>query len=919
MMIADIQKIELLRWKFTELGKSIRDLSDQNDEYFNGTLESLKSGFGDVVEVLSGGVSADVEEKLDAHAFAAAELSKVYSDFVTRSMSSLSSFDSAIDTSSKTFSTVSKRVEELLNQVPVGNTQKKEAKTVTMLSQMKKWSNKHGVTKHINKAFSMTHIPKVGMLAGGSIGLMLEGFLRQDKLRKEAGEVYNILIESFDLATKNMVQKGTDIIATLQTKLRDFYGIAKEETQAVAKQFISGGIGSEMFKNAGVDFDSEESGSIGNSILVFSLGLDKMFSLSGGTSAQRMVSMMEDYGVSLDEAKDTTYDLMMAGRESGIGTMQFVKNVETAAGALKALGVHMGDVIELSKDLQKGFEAMGVPKNFAGKNAALGLQSITQAMGSMSKDMTIVIAERMGYGSGISGRQAFLDNAARIMRDGDPGEVAKFIDTVVTLAEDISGTEDEVQVRDVLERLSLGLTYEGARAAYMIHHAKKTGDDKKAKALSSDSKKVFKGAFMTERKAQSAFERELTRVTTGMADVGSAMLGILVNILAVLMNIGEWVKAWISGKSTDEASARWDRSLAGVKRNLENLFTSTKQVGSGLANIGMDFLNPNGQNPLGAAFGDIGSAASAPTVPAQTGYPSEQMVKTIPIWVKPDAVKSGKQKQYKVLGNAQTTSGGAVDIAPWVGGGLSLDMQNVDDAGNIHFEVVGNCPRCGLLFGNAPAVEKNIAKKEKSANLGRTNTGSSKATNAKPAPQMVDRSKPAPWVDVSASQLGVAETPGVEVNPEISKYFDSTRAGGGDENTPWCAAEASWALEQAGYDSPKTAGSGTVKKWGRAADGPEYGALAVTKSGHTSMVVGADDDYVYLLGGNQNAVGKDEFGELNSVGIMATKRSSIDTYRMPENYKSTSADVEALKSNPVLDKWKESRRKKGGSAVIARR
>lgn len=714
-MIADVQKVELLRWKFTELGKSLRELSDRNEAYFDLTLETLRSGFGDVVSVLSSDISSDVSQQLDAHSLAAAQISKSYEDFVRRSSASLGEFNESIKTSSKTFNTVSQRVTDMLNQADLTKEHKKDKKSKTVFNKVSAWSRKQGITGKFNAALNKTLIPRPGAVVGGTIALMLQGFLQEDKLRKEAGEVYNILVESFDLATRNMVQKGTAIISTLQTKLYRFYGISKEETQAVARQFISGGLGAEIFGSAGVNFANEESGSLGKNFITFSLALDKMFELSGGTSAQRMVSFMEDYGMSLTAAKDATYELMISGRESGIGTMQFVKNVETAASSLKKLGIGIEQVISLSVDLQKGFEDLGVPRNFAGKQAALGIQAITQTMGNLSKDMTIVVAERLGYGKGIEARQKFLDASSRVLRKGDPGEVADFIDEIVRMTEEATQTTDEATVRDTLERMLPGLGFEGAKSAYMISKMKRSGDLSGAKKGSRDSMEQFKNAFMTERKKQSAFDRELTRITTGMKDVGSALLGISANILAVLITGFRSLSAFFSGdkEKQDRAAADMNRAFDGIEKNIEKMKGSFGQVGTGFKNMGADFLGAGGVSSLGGAFGgsfgSVDSAAPAAETPVVSqGNPARQVIRTVPIWVKPKDVQAGREKKFDVLGNVGTEGGEAADQTGWVGGGLALDFVRVNEVGDLQFNIIGNCPRCGLLFSDTDTEEKPV-------------------------------------------------------------------------------------------------------------------------------------------------------------------------------------------------------------------
>ncbi len=106
-------------------------------------------------------------------------------------------------------------------------------------------------------------------------------------------------------------------------------------------------------------------------------------------------------------------------------------------------------------------------------------------------------------------------------------------------------------------------------------------------------------------------------------------------------------------------------------------------------------------------------------------------------------------------------------------------------------------------------------------------------------------------------------------NPEIEKYFVDTTLGRQPDDVSWCAAFVSWCIKESnGARSPVTY-SARAADWlknGKGLEGPEYGAVAVTKplaagaSGHVGFVVAWDGTHVTLLGGNQgNAVRTQQF------------------------------------------------------------
>lgn len=128
-------------------------------------------------------------------------------------------------------------------------------------------------------------------------------------------------------------------------------------------------------------------------------------------------------------------------------------------------------------------------------------------------------------------------------------------------------------------------------------------------------------------------------------------------------------------------------------------------------------------------------------------------------------------------------------------------------------------------------------------------------------PATADDEGDAPWMVRAKEELkkGVREFK-PDSNPEIEKYFMDTTLGLRRDDVSWCAAFVSWCIKQSnGARSPVTF-SARAADWlknGKSLEGPEYGAVAVTKplapgaSGHVGFVTAWDGTHVTLLGGNQ--------------------------------------------------------------------
>ena len=137
-------------------------------------------------------------------------------------------------------------------------------------------------------------------------------------------------------------------------------------------------------------------------------------------------------------------------------------------------------------------------------------------------------------------------------------------------------------------------------------------------------------------------------------------------------------------------------------------------------------------------------------------------------------------------------------------------------------------------------------------------------------PETTDDAGETPWMVKAKEELakGIREFTNGS-NPEIEKYFVDTTLGRQPDDVSWCAAFVSWCIKESnGAHSPVTF-SARAADWlknGKALEGPQYGAIVVTKplaagsSGHVGFVVAWDGAHVSVLGGNQgNAVRIQDF------------------------------------------------------------
>jgi len=114
------------------------------------------------------------------------------------------------------------------------------------------------------------------------------------------------------------------------------------------------------------------------------------------------------------------------------------------------------------------------------------------------------------------------------------------------------------------------------------------------------------------------------------------------------------------------------------------------------------------------------------------------------------------------------------------------------------------------------------------------------------------------WIVIAKKEIGQKEIKGSKHNKRILEYHDSTTFNADTDEVPWCSSFVNWVITQAGYNGTNSSWAKDWIKWGRKMDKPVYGAICTIdysykgeKGGHVGFVVGKEENYVYLLGGNQ--------------------------------------------------------------------
>jgi len=773
--VVDIQHLDAIKFKFTELGAALSDLSSQNTASFDSLLASMQDGFkGTIKELAADEKLGGGKQVLGVGEAYVANVSSQFEKIGGQLGKSVDSLEKTLTEAEKGLESVSKDARGLVDDAgksDKGDGEGEDGAAGGAGSHRKKGSGtkaaKAGLAERvvvkelktlksrIGSMWSKLKLPKLGAVAAGGLGIMIYGYMDRDRVRYQAGEMKNILIAAYDDGVKGAVGKGTRHLSAIQERMQRFMGINRKEIQGAAQAFVDGGASVDQMTQ-GVDVKLK---GVAASAVTTTLALDKMFELPGGESAKRMVQLMATYGKNAEESRESLTRMYMVGRESGIGTMQFVKNVESAAGELGKMGYDIDKVVDIYSHVTERFAKMGVPKQFAGKQAAMGIQQLAGGIAKMSDGWKVIIGERLGYGSGIEARQKMMDAFLRVAKGNSTDEVLKIVEAAYNIAMEATGGDEESS-RFYMEK-QMGLGFEGARLVMQIGKDVKEGKTVEAAKAAKKNMKDLSKAFGVESTKRSKFELMMNSWKKGMAKIGQGILGIVIQTVSWLLAYFKALPTLLVNALTpgnDDNSQiveQIDQMFGNNAEHKRKMFAGIDQMIAAADNMSSDVLGSSlrtlrsawnfdpskgmsGRDEGGGGGGaprKAGPSLGTPTSagvgisPVATeaqrrgsGFKVPQGATTVPVFT-----EDRKYLRPKGSGPRNAAAGAVADDGvgwplgrAWAGAGVSLSMDGVDSQGNMSFSVGGDCPRCGLVFksqGSTSMEKHSLAGEFTSMNL----------------------------------------------------------------------------------------------------------------------------------------------------------------------------------------------------------
>jgi hypothetical protein len=413
-------------------------------------------------------------------------------------------------------------------------------------------------------------------VVGGLFGLMLYGFKERDRMKAQLGELTNIAIGAGAKGT----EEGVSWLAGFQERSQNFYGISRQSIQGIFKTFTDAGMAvNDIFKQ-----QSASLGEVGHDAVTMTLGMDRVFELGNGTTARNAAKIMSSYGVSLSSAIDSLVNIEFAASKAGFGVNTFLNWLMQSTMQVRNLGITTDQMADAALEMQRKMSEEGFSHSQTWAMQSVG--EAAQGLANMGTGRQIWMAEELGLGKGLAGRQNLMQG----FQEDRPELFAKAAGLYRKEAMQATGGDQDASLF-YLERLGFG--FQGAKA--ILHLGEMEEKGLKIEIASSADKKALREAFQVEGKKKSSIGEMIRDATLGMAKIGQGILVMLSNFLGwiitsvkaipVLMSVGTPEQKQIVYKELGE---RFD----GMAMGWNDIRMGGKQAYAGMAGIIKPLLAP---------------------------------------------------------------------------------------------------------------------------------------------------------------------------------------------------------------------------------------------------------------------------------------------------------------------------------------
>ena len=388
----------------------------------------------------------------------------------------------------------------------------------------------------------------------GLASLIFLGVQYEQRVKAERGEMLNAA-EAAGGILEGGVKKGIKQLAAFAEHAQWQFGISRKEVQKTVAQLSNLGIKmDESF--TGIYEDGKGFEDVTKNVVTLSLAIDKNLNIAGGTSMERAISLMENYGYSINSAVDKIKNLSLNAKESGMNIQRFVNSVMDSAASLVQYQIEISDVEQVMTGLKNKYTEMGIDPKRAGSVAGDVTKGLAGGLMNMSIGHEMAVAQKLfpEVKSALEARTKMKD---RFMNPKDEDDKQNFMLKMMNAYREVI-TRPGMSRSEAVTAMELELgDYQQAQAIYdfvpALLAAKEEGATPSDKTL-----KEFSKAFETEGKTLTDLYKTQKQLVKHLAEMGKGALKIIVGIHNILVVGIKNIIALIASLGITDPSKRED-------------------------------------------------------------------------------------------------------------------------------------------------------------------------------------------------------------------------------------------------------------------------------------------------------------------------------------------------------------------------
>lgn len=375
----------------------------------------------------------------------------------------------------------------------------------------------------------------------GPIGNMLEIALRAqtrvDEFQTQGRQAVMGFQSTGNTSTSDISAQG-NALGKEMMHLRENWLASEADVKAVYQAMVQGGSKLEdAFKKSGVAVAGFR-----DNVAETSLGLDKAFQVSAGTSMQFAETLTKETGTAIEKSVQLVRDLGNASHDTGMNMQTFVGQILQVTSALRTQG---SDANELAKgyfNIQSAFEKsmVGQSQQRIGDVSMTALTGLVQGVQGMSEGMQAQIAQRVG--KAMTGQDMDQMHALRGFKSGfsqmNPTKGKDFASEAISALDDFF--KEQTSNEDERFRLIQATTNMSAQAVeYLLAEKGKFNDPDRWKKAQADKKQQEAEVAEKAPLTTSAYTKSMESLSQVINAVGELIATLLGSAIRVLIGIGE--------------------------------------------------------------------------------------------------------------------------------------------------------------------------------------------------------------------------------------------------------------------------------------------------------------------------------------------------------------------------------------------